>query len=73
MSKDKYGFTESKNGILTVGQLLKALEGLDANTQVVVGDSDGWYNNLEGFHTPDGDGYEALTFVQGVPVDPRQF
>lgn len=73
MSKNKYGFTKSKNGILTVGQLIKALEGLDANTQIVVGDSDAWYNNIEGFHAPDDDGYTALTFVQGVPVDPRQF
>ena len=73
MSTDKCGYTESKNGILTVGQLIKALEGLDANTQVVVGDSDGWYNNLEGFHIPYDDGYEAFIFFQGVPVDSRQF
>lgn len=69
MSKNKYGFTKSKKGILTVGQLVKALEGLDANTQVVVGDSDGWYNNIEGFHTPNGDDFPSFIFVQGNPVD----
>jgi hypothetical protein len=69
-----YDFTETSDGILTVGQLIKALEGLDANTQIVIGDPDnGWYNNIDGFHTPSEDGYTALTFSQGNPVDSQQF
>ena len=68
-----YDFTETSGGILTVGQLIRVLEGLDANTQIVIGDLDGWYNNIDGFHTPSEDGYTALTFSQGKPVDSRQF
>lgn len=74
MKTDNYEYTKTKKGILTVGQLIKALEGLDANTQIVIGDPDnGWYNNIDGFHTPSEDGYTALTFNQGEPVDSRQF
>lgn len=68
-----YDFTETSDGILTVGQLIKALEGLDESTQIVIGDLDGWYNNIDGFHTPSEDGYTALTFSQGDPVNSRQF
>lgn len=68
-----YDFTETSDGILTVGQLIKALEGLDESTQIVIGDLDGWYNNIDGFHTPSEDGCTALTFSQGEPVDSRQF
>ena len=68
-----YDFTETSDGILTVGQLIKALEGLDESTQIVIGDLDGWYYNIDGFHTPSEDGYTALTFSQGEPVDSRQF
>jgi hypothetical protein len=68
-----YDFTETSDGILTVGQLIKALEGLDESTQIVIGDLDGWYRNIDGFHTPSEDGYTALTFSQGNPVDSRQF
>lgn len=68
-----YDFTETSGGILTVGQLIKALEGLDESTQIVIGDLDGWYYNIDGFHTPSEDGYTALTFSQGDPVDSRQF
>jgi hypothetical protein len=49
------------------------LEGLDANTQIVIGDLDGWYYNIDGFHIPSEDGYSALTFNQGNPVNSRQF
>lgn len=68
-----YDFTETSDGILTVGQLIKALEGLDESTQIVIGDLDGWYYNIDGFHTPSEDGYTALTFSQGDPVNSRQF
>lgn len=68
-----YDFTETSGGILTVGQLMKALEGLDESTQIVIGDLDGWYYNIDGFHTPSEDGYTALTFSQGDPVNSRQF
>lgn len=68
-----YDFTKTSGGILTVGQLMKALEGLEESTQIVIGDLDGWYNNIDGFHTPSEDGYTALTFSQGDPVDSRQF
>lgn len=68
-----YDFTETSGGILTVGQLIKALEGLDESTQIVIGDLDGWYYNIDGFHTPSEDGYTALTFSQGDPVNSRQF
>ena len=73
MKTDNYDFTETSDGILTVGQLIKALEGLDESTQIVIGDLDGWYNNIDGFHTPSEDGYTALTFSQGKPVDSQQF
>jgi hypothetical protein len=68
-----YDFNETSGGILTVGQLMKALEGLDESTQIVIGDLDGWYYNIDGFHTPSEDGYTALTFSQGDPVNSRQF
>jgi hypothetical protein len=68
-----YEYTKTKKGILTVGQLIKALEGLDASTQIVIGDLDGWYYNIDGFHTPSEDGYSALTFNQGDPCNSRQF
>lgn len=68
-----YDFTKTSGGILTVGQLMKALEGLEESTQIVIGDLDGWYNNIDGFHTPSEDGYTALTFSQGDPVNSRQF
>ena len=71
--QDIYEYTKTKKGILTVGQLIKALEGLDASTQIVIGDLDGWYYNIDGFHTPSEDGYSALTFNQGDPVNSRQF
>ena len=71
--QDIYQYTQTSGGILTVGQLIRVLEGLDANTQIVIGDLDGWYYNIEGFHTPSEDGYTALTFSQGKPVDSRQF
>lgn len=74
MKIGEYGYTKSRKGILTVGKLLKTLEGLDEDTQIVIGDLDGWYNNIEGFHIPnEEDGYIALTFVQGEPVNPLQF
>jgi hypothetical protein len=71
--QDIYEYTQTSGGILTVGQLIRVLEGLDANTQIVIGDLDGWYYNIEGFHTPSEDGYSALTFNQGEPVNSRQF
>ena len=71
--QDIYEYTNTKKGILTVGQLIKALEGLDASTQIVIGDLDGWYYNIDGFHTPSEDGYSALTFNQGDPCNSRQF
>ena len=71
--QDIYEYTKTKKGILTVGQLIKALEGLDASTQIVIGDLDGWYYNIDGFHTPSEDGYSALTFNQGDPCNSRQF
>lgn len=73
MKTNSEDFTETSDGILTVGQLIKALEGLDENTQIVVGDLDGWYYNIDGFHTPSEDGYATLTFSQGDPVNSRQF
>ena len=73
MKTDNYGYTKTKKGILTVGQLIKALEGLDASTQIVIGDLDGWYYNIDGFHTPSEDGDSALTFNQGDPCNSRQF
>jgi len=66
-----YGYKEAKHGILTVKQLRKLLEGLDAETQIVVG-TDDWYNNIAGVHLPQEDGYICLTFVQGEPYDTRQ-
>lgn len=71
--QDIYEYTKTKKGILTVGQLIKALEGLDKSTQIVIGDLDGWYYNIDGFHTPSEDGYSALTFNQGDPCNSRQF
>lgn len=71
--QDIYEYTKTKKGILTVGQLIKALEGLDESTQIVIGDLDGWYYNIDGFHTPSEDGYSALTFNQGDPCNSRQF
>ncbi len=74
MKTDEHGFTKTRKGILTVGQLIKVLEDLDKSTQIVIGDLDGWYNNIEGFHKPSEDnGYLALTFTQGEPVNPLQF
>ena len=73
MKTDNYEYTNPKKGILTVGQLITALEGLDASTQIVIGDLDGWYYNIDGFHTPSEDGYSALTFNQGDPCNSRQF
>lgn len=71
---DEWGFKKTRKGILTVGQLIKVLEDLDKSTQVVIGDLDGWYNNIDGFHIPSEDnGYLALTFTQGEPVNPLQF
>jgi hypothetical protein len=71
--QDIYEYTQTSGGILTVGQLIRVLEGLDANTQIVIGDLDGWYYNIDGFHIPSEDGYSALTFNQGNPVNSRQF
>ncbi len=71
--QDIYEYTQTSGGILTVGQLIRVLEGLDPNTQIVIGDLDGWYYNIDGFHTPSEDGYTALTFSQGDPVNSRQF
>ena len=71
--QDIYEYTKTKKGSLTVGQLIKALEGLDESTQIVIGDLDGWYYNIDGFHTPSEDGYSALTFNQGDPCNSRQF
>ena len=71
--QDIYEYTQTSGGILTVGQLIRVLEGLDSNTQIVIGDLDGWYYNIDGFHTPSEDGYSALTFNQGNPVNSRQF
>ena len=73
MKTDNYEYTKTKKGILTVGQLIKALEGLDASTQIVIGDLDGCYYNIDGFHTSSEDGYSALTFNQGDPCNSRQF
>lgn len=71
--QDIYKYTKTKKGILTVGQLIKALEGLDSKTQIVIGNEDGWYNNIDGFHTPSENGYTALTFNQGDPCNSQQF
>ena len=73
MKTDNYGYTKTKKGILTVGQLVKLLEGLDGNTQIVIGDEDGWYYNIDVLHLPSEDGYTALTFNQGDPCNSRQF
>jgi hypothetical protein len=62
----------SERGILTVGQLMRWLKTLPPETQVVVGDDGGWYNNIEGVQLPDGESTSAVTFVQGEAYDTRQ-
>lgn len=71
--QDIYKYTKTKKGILTVGQLIKALEGLDKSTQIVIGDEGGWYYNIDGLHLPSENGYTALTFNQGELCNSRQF
>jgi len=66
-----YPYIESPRGILTVGQLKEMLDGIDPETQVVIG-TDVWYNNVAGVHLPEEDGYVCVTFVQGDPYDTRQ-
>lgn len=62
----------SERGILTVGQLMRWLQTLPPETQVVVGDDDGWFNNVEGVQLPDNESTSAVTLIQGDPFDTRQ-
>lgn len=64
-------YTKSKHGIMTVKQLLEFLQGQDPDTQIVIADKDGWYDNIGGVQFMEED--SAITFEIGVPVDPRQF
>ncbi len=68
--QDKHG-----RAILTVGVLRQLLEGLDNDTQVVMDDNEGWYNNIAvvGTTGDDDECYSALTFFNGSPCTTRQF
>lgn len=69
--KTATGYKQSTHGIMTVKQLLEFLQGQDPNTQIVIADKDGWYDNIGGVQFMEED--SAITFEIGVPVDPRQF
>lgn len=62
--------------ILTVGALLEALKDVDPGLHVVLADGD-WYRNVETTIVPGGDGmdegFTAVTFFPGSPLDTRQF
>jgi|APGre2960657404_1045060.scaffolds.fasta_scaffold367655_2 hypothetical protein len=62
------------NGILTVADLRRWIAGLPDDTQVVIGNTDGWYDNVEGVHLPAEEygEYVAVTLVPGRPYDTRQ-
>lgn len=71
---DKYG-----RPILTVGVLRSLMEGINDDVHVAFDDCDGWYRNISVVALPDDpegeaiEGYSALTFLAGEPLDPRQF
>lgn len=59
-------------GILTVGQLRQLLEGLDADTHVVIANNDdGWYTNISEVVTPDEE-CPTVIFFGGEAFDTRQ-
>lgn len=60
-------------GILTVGELRRWLVGLDDETQVLIGSSDGGYLNIDDAILPDGENYQALTLFGADTYDSRQF
>lgn len=66
-------YVESPQGILTVGQLIFLLEGIDPETHVVIG-TDTWYDNVAGVQMPEQDGFGGVcvTLVHGEPYDTRQ-
>jgi hypothetical protein len=63
-------------GILTVGELIEYLKGVDPNTHVLMDDEEnGWWSNISEVHVPNGiEDYEkpCVTFVRGVPFSTRQ-
>ncbi len=70
--KTKSNYTKSKQGIMTVGQLLDLLQDQDRDTMVVIG-NDSWYDNINGVHLVDeSEEYTCVTFEVGKPYDTRQ-
>jgi hypothetical protein len=79
---EKMSFADYLNSIrpFTVGQMKKALEGLDDETQILFGvpvgtsmNSD-WFNVAQDYKRPDLDEeYIALTFFLSDDYDSRQF
>lgn len=68
--KDHYN---TYNPTLKVGNLRKIISVLDDEVQIVIGNPDGWFNNIESYEFPDGENYVALTFNMGDSCNTRQF
>lgn len=58
---------------MTVGDLRKIIKDMDDSIQIVIGNPDGWYNNIESYEYPDGENYVALTLNMGDECHTRQF
>jgi len=81
-TETKISFADYLNSInpLTVGQMKKAIEGLDDDTQILFGVPAGtnmnsdWFNVSQDYKRPDvDDEYVALTFFLSDDYDSRQF
>jgi hypothetical protein len=67
------GHYSSYSPTMKVKDLKRVISNLDDNTQIVIGNPDGWYNNIESYEFPDGENYIALTFNMGESCNTRQF
>jgi hypothetical protein len=69
--------TGRHHGILTVGALRQALQGVDDDIQVVVDDGADWFNNVGTVIVPgieyEGAQWSAVTLIPGTEMDTRQF
>jgi hypothetical protein len=62
-----------ERGILTVGEFRKLLAKLPDDTQMVIANDGGWYDNIGEVQLPNGEEYCALTFSKGESFDSRQY
>lgn len=65
--------TQKFEPTMTVGDLRKIISGMDDGIQIVLGNSNGWFNNIDSYEYPDGENYVALTLNIGDESNTRQF